>query len=100
MQVKEFSSGRTVTYLYYKLFADNGKFAGIEVSNDLKGRLYRRNEGEVNEKLYREIIKILARDNPTVLKAFMDEIREDTRFYGIALNEVRNMIRVLKGIVD
>lgn len=100
MQVKEFSSGRTVTYLHYKLFADNGKFAGIEVSDDLKGRLYLRTEGDVDEELYCEIIRILARDNPAALKSFMNEIKEDKRYFEMAQSEVWKMIRILKGIVD
>lgn len=110
MQIVEFSShkdeknenGEKIVSQTYRLFTEEGRFAGICVMGELSGRIYRREDEESDEetywKTYRKAVNTFARENPSALKAFMTEIRGDNKYFQIARSEIEKMLKDLQSM--
>lgn len=102
MQFEEFSSHqeekdeKTVGHQTYRLFTEEGRLTGICVTGELRGKIYRREDEGIDKKIYRKAVNTLARENPSELIRFMNEIKEDKKYAKIARKEISKVLKSME----
>lgn len=99
MQLGEFRLHQDEKHKIYQLITQDGKLAGISETGEIRGKLYLREDGEIKEDFYREVVRAFAREDVPELKRFMTEIRKDNRYFQIARDEILKMMTDLQSVI-